>query len=116
MGTTMEDIKTMPKITLKKLVKTKVSENAFKYLISKKKSKTKVVPHENLIMQEYLEANDGVIYIAEKKFLFQCRSRTLDCRLAKCHFLYTIQSGAGSPSISSFCCIFSEKLLKRRPL
>ena len=80
MGTTMEDIKTMPKITLKKLVKTKVSEHAFKDLISKKKSKTKEVPHEKLIMQEYLEANDGVISIAEKKFLFQCRSRMLELK------------------------------------
>ena len=80
LGTTIEDIKNMPKNTLKKLVKTKLNENAFNYLISRKKSKTKDVPHNSLTMQEYLEANAGDMNIAEKQFLFQCKSRMLDVK------------------------------------
>ena len=80
MGTEIEEIKDMPKATLKKLVKAKVNENAFKYLMSKKKSKTINVPHTNLEMQEYLEANDGEITLAEKQFIFQCRSRMLEVK------------------------------------
>ena len=66
MGIMIEDIKNMPKNSFKKMVKTKVNESAFKYLISKKKSKTKDVPHNSLNMQEYLEANDGEINMSEK--------------------------------------------------
>ena len=79
-GTEIEDIKDMPKTTLKKLVKSKIYEQAFKYLLGKKKSKTIDVPHENLKMQEYLEANNGEITIAKKQFLFQCRSRMLELK------------------------------------
>ena len=83
--TKIEDIKDMPKATLKKMVKVKVHEEAFKYLINKKKSKTKDVPHTNFEMQEYLEANNGEISIAEKQFIFQCRSRMLElkCNMKK---------------------------------
>ena len=36
-------------------------------------------------MQEYLEANNGEISIAEKQFIFQCRSRMLElkCNMKK---------------------------------
>ena len=111
-GTTMEDIKSMPKTTLKKLVKTKVNENALKYLISKKKSKTKEVLHENLIMQEYLEANDDVLSIAEKKFLFQCRSRMLElkCNMKNDNFKDLKCSACGREEESQMHLMQCEKL------
>ena len=76
----IEDIENMPKITFKKLVKAKVNEHAFKYLESKKKSKTKGVPHMELKIQEYLEPNEDDMSLSEKQFIFKSRSRMLEVK------------------------------------
>ena len=80
LGVQLEDIENIPKNTFKKLVKTKIKEHAFKYLMNKKKSKSKDVPHDKLQLQEYLEANNGEMSVDEKQFMFKCRSRMLDLK------------------------------------
>ena len=70
-GVEIEDIKNMSKTTFKELVRTKVIEKAFKYLMNKNKSKTKDLPHSDL------EANRGEIFIDDKQFIFKCRSRMI---------------------------------------
>ena len=75
----------MSNATLKKIVNIKVHEEALKYLIHKKKSKTLDVPYTNIKRQEYFEANNGGLSLSEKQFIFQCRSRMLafKCNMKK---------------------------------
>ena len=77
MGVSLEDIEKIPKSTFKQLVRTKIKEHAFNYLVNKKKSKTKDVPHDELKIHE---ANKSEMNIDEKQFLFKCRSRMLEVK------------------------------------
>ena len=56
----------MSNATLKEIVNIKVHEEALKYLIHKKKSKTMDAPYTNMKRQEYFEANNGGCIIIRK--------------------------------------------------
>ena len=63
-------------------------------------------------MQEYLEANDDVLSIAEKKFLFQCRSRMLElkCNMKNDNFKDLKCSACGREEESQMHLMQCEKL------
>ena len=51
---TFEEIKNMPTISFKKLVKSKIKEKAFKYMLNKRGSKGKEIKYSALEMAENL--------------------------------------------------------------
>ena len=71
----MEEIKLMPQSQFKKLVKTRVTENAFNYLIKKQGSKGKENKCEDLSMAEYLHPTNKAISISDKQQLFAMKNR-----------------------------------------
>ena len=73
----MTDITEMSKGAFKKLVKEKVLLNALEYLTNKKGSKSQDVLHEEIVLQEYLAANNEETSVEKKQFAFKCRSRML---------------------------------------
>ena len=74
---TFENIQAMPKETYKKLIKYKIKEGAFKYLISKRNKRNEKgidIQYTDLEMQNYLRSEDMDITNHERKFIFQLRT------------------------------------------
>ena len=75
----LEDIKLMSeqkfKNLLKSKVKSKVKENAFRYLKEKQRSKGKENNHEDLSMSEYLLPTNNKLTITEKQTMFSVKNR-----------------------------------------
>ena len=78
-----EDIEFMSKFSFKKLVKQKVAEAAFKYLIEEKNKQSKIsnIRYTKLEMQKYLLEGNRNIEIS--KLVFKARGRTLDIKTNK---------------------------------
>ena len=72
----------MPQAKFKHIVREKVKNTSFEYLISKKLSRNKVkhIIHEHFQMEEYLNENEMELTVKERQFLFQCRVKDIDVR------------------------------------
>ena len=69
----------MSENSLKNLLNKKADAKALEYLNHEKKSKTKHIKHENLVLQPYLKA--GKMSNTQRKFIFQLRSKMLDMKV-----------------------------------
>eukprot|EP00092_Neocalanus_flemingeri_P051013 GFUD01059162.1.p1 GENE.GFUD01059162.1~~GFUD01059162.1.p1 ORF type:complete len:206 (-),score=48.58 GFUD01059162.1:20-637(-) len=78
-----EQIGKMSKYKLKKIVKQKTMEAAFKYLIDEQIKQTKIwdIKYQNLEMQEYLL--EGNVNTEISKVIFKARGKTLDIKTQK---------------------------------
>ena len=75
---TFENIQLMSKDSYKKLIKNKIKEGAFKYLISKRNKrngKGMEIEYTYLEMQNYLRTEDIEITNYERKLIFQLRTK-----------------------------------------
>ena len=66
----LNEIRIMTKDSFMKLVKTRITEVAIKYLIDKRGSKGKEIQYERLEMAEYLMPYNTKMSIEEKQILF----------------------------------------------
>ena len=73
----LEDIKLMSEQKFRNLLKLKVKESAFSYLIGKQKSKGKENKYEDLSMSEYLLPTNKTLTIAEKQTMFSVKNRMI---------------------------------------
>jgi hypothetical protein len=74
-----DQISVMSEHALKNLLNKKADAKAVEYLNLGKKSKTKHILHENLVLQPYLMAGNMSNY--QRKFIFQLRSKMLDMKV-----------------------------------
>jgi hypothetical protein len=77
---TIDEIEEMPKQTYKKLIKGRIKEVAFKYLIEKRNNRNGKGIHlvyEKLKIQNYLQTEDIDIQNDERKLIFQTRRQML---------------------------------------
>ena len=74
-----QEIQNFSKVKFKNLVKEKVRQIAFQYLMQIKQSHTKAkdLDYHQLALQEYLKPEDD-LSINEKRFIFAARSNMLD--------------------------------------
>ena len=75
---TLQEIEEMPKRKYKQLIKIKVKDHAFKYLMEKKvtgNGKGKEIKYKELKMQNYLQTEDLEINSYERKVIFQLRTK-----------------------------------------
>ena len=81
---TFDQIRQCSKLAFKKLVKERVTQNAFKYLCDLQGSYTKGrdIKYSELKLQDYLKSNQG-LSIKEKSFIFAARSNMIN---VKCNF------------------------------
>ena len=89
----MEDIENMPKQTYKKLIKKKIMEFSFKYLIEKRNTRNGKgieIMYEKLEIQSYLNTEDMNITNEERKYIFQLRIKM--CFKIKTHFRNTFDN------------------------
>ena len=75
---TLDEIKTMPKESFSKIIKSKISEISLKYLLSKRSSKGKEISYEKIEMADYLMPYNKSLNIEEKRKLFSIRNRMAD--------------------------------------
>ena len=73
-----EEIRMMSKENFSKIVKSKIPELAFKYLLSKRGSKGKEIFYKRLEMADYLMPNNNMLNIEEKQELFSVRNRMVN--------------------------------------
>ena len=64
----------MKDFQFKNLVKSRVQENAFNYLIKKQGSKGKANVYQNLSMAEYLLPTNKMLSISEKQEMFAVKN------------------------------------------
>ena len=75
------EIRDMKKSKFKAIVKEKIRNGAFQYLLKKKEGRTsenakgKILVYNELEMREYLSTKENNISIEEKKWLLKCRYR-----------------------------------------
>ena len=80
----LEDIKNMPKSSFRKIVKTKTTQKALKFLLEKQGSrnseyaKGKLLSYFEMKMAGYLSPSQVDISITEKKWLIKCRFEDID--------------------------------------
>ena len=82
-GMSFEEIRRISKYTFTKLVKQKVADAGFKYLMTEKNKQSKImdIKYNNLKIQEYLL--DGNRNTELSKLIFKGRSKTLDIKTQK---------------------------------
>ena len=73
-----EEIRMMSKENFANIVKSKIPEMAFKYLLNKRGSKGKEILYNRLEMAEYLTPNNDMLKIEEKQELFSVRNRMVN--------------------------------------
>ena len=73
-----EDIRMMKKENFSKLIKSRIENLAFDYLIKKRGSKGKEILYKRLEMSEYLMPHNEKITIEEKQRLFSVRNRMIN--------------------------------------
>ena len=73
-----EEIRMMSKENFANIVKSKIPEMAFKYLLNKRGSKGKEILYNRLEMAEYLTPNNDMLRIEEKQELFSVRNRMVN--------------------------------------
>ena len=71
-------IKNMSKQKYKKMLKLKIKENAWKYLIGKRGSKGKEIEYSTLEMADYLSPYSQKLSIVEKQKVFSIRNRMVE--------------------------------------
>ena len=78
----IQNIETMSKEKYKTICKTQVKKKAFIYLINKKNSHEKVgdIQYKQLKISEYLGANNLMLSVIDRQFLFHCRVSDIDAR------------------------------------
>ena len=74
----LEEIKSMTKTKFRNLIKVKIKEKAFNYLIEKRGQKGKEINYFNLKMANYLLPNNQGLKIEEQQQLFAIRNRMID--------------------------------------
>ena len=72
---TFDEIKLMSKNQFNKLLKERLRENAFKYLIDKQGSKGSEIMYSDLSMSEYLLPTNSELTVEEKQHLFAVKTR-----------------------------------------
>ena len=75
---TLSEIKRMSKNKFKNLVKIKIKENAFNYLMNKRGSKGNQIEYSSLEMAEYLLPYNHEVKIDEKQRIFAIKNRMVD--------------------------------------
>ena len=75
---TLNEIRTMPKESFSKLIKSKISEISLKYLLKKRNSKGKEITYERLEMADYLMPFNKSLSIEDKRNLFSMRNRMVE--------------------------------------
>ena len=73
-----EDIRMMKKENFSKLIKSRIENLAFDYLIKKRGSKGKEISYKRLEMSEYLMPHNEKLSIEEKQRLFSVRNRLVE--------------------------------------
>ena len=84
---TFEEIENIPKATYKKIVKKRIKEKSFEYLLNlrnKRNGKGMDIDYTELRMQNYLRCEDLDITNDERKLIFQLRTKM--CFKVKSHF------------------------------
>ena len=89
---TFDEIKLISKNQFNKLLKERLKENAFKYLINKQGSKGSEIIYSDLSMSEYLLPTNSELTIEEKQRLFAVKTRMTD-----------IPSNYPKPEVKYFC-------------
>ena len=74
----LEDIKQMSKRKFANILKSRIKENALKYLKEKVRSKGKDIKYSDIQMAEYLSPTNTVLTISEKQKMFATRNRMND--------------------------------------
>ena len=72
---TLNEIKQMPRIKFKNLIKIRIETNALEYLQNKRGSKGKEIEFTSLEMSEYLLPYNSIMSIEEKREMFALRNR-----------------------------------------
>ena len=89
----MEEIENIPKQTWRKLIKKKIIDFSFKYLLEKRNSRNGKgieIQYQKLEMQPYLGTQDIDISNEERKFIFQLRTKM--CFKIKTHFSHMYEN------------------------
>ena len=73
----LQDIKTMSENNFKKLIKTRIKEIAFEYLLQKRGSKGQGIKYSSLEMSEYLLPHNVKMDIDEKRRIFSLKNGML---------------------------------------
>ena len=68
----------MSKENFSKIIKTKISDQALKYLLNKRGSKGQEMIYNRLEMAEYLMPSNNLINIEDKQNLFSIRNRMVN--------------------------------------
>ena len=71
----LEEIEKMPYNQFKKIIKLKIKEKAFSYLIKKIRNKGKEIDRQELSMEEYLLPENRTLSIIEKQKLFEMKNK-----------------------------------------
>ena len=74
----MNEIRKMTHTCFLSLIKSRLKENALKYLLGKRKSKGKEIIYPDLEMADYLHPTNEKLSIEEKRNLFSIRNRMVD--------------------------------------
>ena len=72
---TLDEIRMMSNPQFSKLVKERIKENAFKYLVGKQGSKGSEIIHADLSMSDYLLPTNNELTVTEKQDLFAMKTR-----------------------------------------
>ena len=75
---TLDEIRKMTHTSFLSLIKSKLKENALKYLLEKRKSKGKEIIYSHLEMAEYLLPTNEKLTVEEKRNLFGIRNRMVE--------------------------------------
>ena len=68
----------MSKENFSKIIKSKISDQAFNYLLNKRGSKGQEIIYNRLEMAEYLMPSNNMINIEDKQNIFAIRNRMVD--------------------------------------
>ena len=77
-GLKFEEIRKMSKENFSKIIKSKISDQAFNYLLNKRGSKGQEIIYNRLEMAEYLMPSNNMINIEDKQNIFAIRNRMVD--------------------------------------
>ena len=75
-------IKSMSKKKFKNIIKKKIYDKAFQYLIDRKSLHSKVshIKYNSLQLQDYLKPGNSDISISEMKYIFHLKTRSIDIK------------------------------------
>ena len=88
----IDDLKNMNDVKFKKLVKSRIKENAFKYLLKRRGSKGQGIEYSGLEMSEYLLPHNDKVNLDDKQKMFSLKNGMVQ-----------IPSNFGKPEEKCFC-------------